>query len=50
VAPVSARFLVDKIALARMRQEKVRRRLAPIIEADEAATCGIIELEVLFSA
>jgi predicted nucleic acid-binding protein len=33
-----------------MPQEAVRRRLGPIIEAGEAATCGIVELEVLYSA
>ncbi len=43
------RFLVDKSALARMPIESVRRRLAPIIEAGEAATCSIVELEVLYS-
>lgn len=43
------RFLVDKSALARMPLEPVRRRLEPIIEAGEAATCSIIDLEVLFS-
>jgi predicted nucleic acid-binding protein len=43
------RFLVDKSALARMPQEPVRRRLAPIIEAGEAATCSIVHLEVLYS-
>jgi predicted nucleic acid-binding protein len=43
------RFLVDKSALARMPLESVRRRLAPIIEAGEAATCSIVELEVLYS-
>lgn len=43
------RFLVDKSALARMPLEPVRRRLAPIIEAGEAATCSIIDLEVLYS-
>jgi predicted nucleic acid-binding protein len=32
------RFLVDKSALARMPLEPVRRRLAPIIEAGEAAS------------
>jgi predicted nucleic acid-binding protein len=47
---VSARYLVDKSALARMPSEAVRLRLAPIIEAGEAATCAIIDLEVLFSA
>lgn len=33
-----------------MPLEPVRRRLAPIIEAGEAATCAMIDLEVLFSA
>lgn len=45
-----ARYLVDKSALARMPLEPVRNRLAPIIEAGEAATCAIIDLEVLYSA
>ena len=47
VAPL---YLVDKSALARMPLESVRRRLAPIIEAGEAATCSIVDLEVLFLA
>jgi predicted nucleic acid-binding protein len=50
VEVVKARYLVDKSALARMRHESVRRRLAPIIEAGEVATCAIIDLEILFSA
>src|SRR5688572_32118856 len=33
-----------------MPLEPVRNRLAPIIEAGEAATCAIIDLEVLYSA
>lgn len=45
-----ARYLVDKSALARMPLEPVRNRLAPIIQAGEAATCAIIDLEVLYSA
>jgi hypothetical protein len=49
VAAVS-RYLVDKSALARMTHEHVRQRLAPIIEAGEAATCSMVDLEVLFSA
>jgi predicted nucleic acid-binding protein len=32
-----------------MPLDPVRRRLAPIIEAGEAATCSIIDLEVLYS-
>ncbi len=47
---MKARYLVGKSALARMPNEAVRLRLAPIIEAGEAATCAIIDLEVLFSA
>lgn len=45
-----ARYLIDKSALARMPREPVRQRLTPIIESGEAATCDIIELEVLYSA
>lgn len=47
---MKARYLIDKSALARMPLEPVRERLAPIIEAGEAATCAIIDLEILFSA
>ena len=47
---MNARYLVDKSALARMPLEPVRSRLGPIIESGEAATCAIIDLEVLFSA
>jgi predicted nucleic acid-binding protein len=47
---VRARYLIDKSALARMPLAPVRSRLAPIIEAGEAATCSIIDLEVLYSA
>ena len=50
MAVVRARYLIDKSALSRMSFEKVRDRLAPIIEAGEAATCAMIDLEVLFSA
>ncbi len=47
---MSARYLVDKSALARMPLESVRRRLAPILETGEAATCAVIDLEILYSA
>jgi predicted nucleic acid-binding protein len=50
VAKVTPRYLVDKSALARMPLEPVRARLAPILEAGEAATCSVIDLEVLYSA
>jgi predicted nucleic acid-binding protein len=50
MAFLNARYLVDKSALARMPLPPVRERLGPIIEAGEAATCSIVDLEVLFSA
>lgn len=50
MATLSARYLVDKSALARMPRPAVRNRLAPVLEAGEAATCGVIDLGVLYSA
>lgn len=47
---MSPRYLADKSALARMPNAVVRRRLAPLIEAGDVATCAMVELEVLFSA
>jgi predicted nucleic acid-binding protein len=46
---MTPRYLIDKSALARMPLSPVRARLEPIIEAGEAATCAIIDLEVLYS-
>lgn len=43
-------YLIDKSALARMEDPRVRARLAPVIAAGEAATCAIVELEILYSA
>jgi len=45
-----ARYLVDKSALARWDHPAVRTVLAPLIEHGLVATCGIIDLEALFSA
>ncbi len=42
-------YLIDKSALARMEHPRVQARITPIIEAGEAATCAIIDLEVLYS-
>ena len=42
-------YLIDKSALARMPDARVQARLVPIIEAGEAATCAIIDLEILYS-
>ena len=41
-------YLIDKSALARMSHPRVQARLAPILEAGEAATCAVIDLEVLY--
>lgn len=43
-------YLIDKSVLARMGNPRVQERLGPVIEAGEAATCAVIELEVLYSA
>lgn len=43
-------YLLDKSALARMRLQTVQDRLAPIFENTQAATCTIVDLEVLYSA
>lgn len=45
-----ARYLADKSALARWHHRQVRTVLAPLIEHGLVVTCGITELEVLFSA
>ena len=42
-------YLIDKSALARMQHPTVEERLAPLIESGEAATCSIVDLEVLYS-
>ena len=42
-------YLIDKSALARMPDARVQARLVPILEAGEAATCEIIDLEILYS-
>ena len=42
-------YLIDKSALARMSHPRVQARLVPILEAGEAATCAVIELEVIYS-
>ncbi len=42
-------YLIDKSALARMQHPRVQARLGLVIEAGEAATCAIVDLEVLYS-
>jgi predicted nucleic acid-binding protein len=44
-------FLADKSAIARLAtQAAVREALDPLLLKGEVATCGIVELEVLYSA
>jgi predicted nucleic acid-binding protein len=46
-----ARFLADKSALTRQgTRPEVRKVVEPLLLAGEVATCGIVELELLFSA
>ena len=47
---MTARFLADTSALARMSLPAVARRLGPMIADGLVATCAIVDLEVLFSA
>ena len=43
-------YIADKSALARLRYPPVSAVLSPLILAGEVATCGVIELEILYSA
>ncbi len=45
-----ARYLADTSALSRLDRPTVDAALSPLIEAGQVATCGMVELEVLFSA
>lgn len=45
-----ATYIADKSALARMTSPSVAARLTPLISDGALATCGIVELEVLYSA
>ncbi len=47
---IAPTVLADKSALARLRFPEVEAVLSPLILSGEVATCGIIELEILFSA
>ncbi|MFD6389173.1 PIN domain-containing protein [Nocardia sp. NPDC055029] len=47
---ITARYLVDTSALARMRHSEVAAQLIPLIEAGVVATCAAIDSEVLYSA
>ncbi|MGO9658104.1 MAG: PIN domain nuclease [Acidimicrobiales bacterium] len=45
-----ARYLADKSALARAHLPVVASRLEPLFVGGHIATCGIVDLELLFSA
>lgn len=45
-----ARYLADTSALSRLDRSAVDVALSPLIEAGQVATCGMVELEVLYSA
>jgi predicted nucleic acid-binding protein len=48
---VQPRFLADKSALARGEtRPEVREAIEPLLLAGRIATCGIVDLEVLYSA
>lgn len=47
---LSPRYIADKSAIARLRHPQVSAALSPLIPVGEVATCGVIELEVLYSA
>lgn len=47
---VTARFLVDTSAFARMRHSEVASEIAPLIEAGLVATCAAFDAEALYSA
>lgn len=44
------RYLADRSALVHMKVPDVAAKLAPLIMDGEIATCGVVELEVLYSA
>src|ERR1700757_3246336 len=44
------RYIADKSVLARMKYSAVAAALSPLLVGGDVATCGVIELEVLFSA
>jgi len=45
-----ADYLADQSAIARLHVPAVEQVLAPLLSAGRVATCGMVELEVLYSA
>ncbi len=44
------RYIAAKSALARLTRTTVERRLTPLLLAGDVASCGIIDLELFYSA
>jgi predicted nucleic acid-binding protein len=47
---MTATFLADKSALARVAEPAVGHRVGPLLLAGELASCSIVDLEMLYSA
>lgn len=47
---MAARYLLDTSALARGDRLPVKERLTPLMQAGYAAICGVVALELLYSA
>ncbi len=47
---MALKYLADKSALVRLKHAAVAARLAPLLVGGDVATCGVIELEIAFSA
>lgn len=43
-------YAIDKSALTRLRHPSVEAVLAPLLTRDQIASCGVLELETLYSA
>lgn len=44
------RYIADKSALVHLGKAPVAAKLTPLVMAGQVATCGIVELEILYSA
>lgn len=44
------KYLADKSALARLRHPTVAARVVPLLVGGDVLTCGVIDLELLYSA
>jgi predicted nucleic acid-binding protein len=47
---MAPRYVADKSALARLKHATIERRLTPLLLAGDVASCGIIDLELFYSA